>query len=106
MANESMSQAESLVLVGASLGELCRRYQVKELSLFGSAARGEMRAESDIDLMVEFELGVRMGLVRFESFVEDLEALTGRKVDVVTKRGLKPWIRPRVLEEARIVYAA
>ena len=56
-----MSQTESLVLGGASLGELCRRYQVKELSLFRSAARGEMRAESDIDLMVEFELGVRMG---------------------------------------------
>ena len=86
MANESMSQTESLVLGGASLGELCRRYQVKELSLFGSAARVEMRAESDIDLMVEFELGVRMGLVRFESFVEDLEALAGRKVDVVTDR--------------------
>jgi len=38
----------------AKLADLCRRYQVRELSLFGSAARGEMRPDSDIDLLVEF----------------------------------------------------
>ena len=47
--------------------ELCRRYSVRELSLFGSAARGEMRPESDVDFMVEFEPGARIGLIRFES---------------------------------------
>jgi predicted nucleotidyltransferase len=51
---------------GPSLAEVCRRYGVKELSLFGSAVRGEMRPESDIDIMVEFEPGVRMGLIKFE----------------------------------------
>ena len=40
-----------------TLAELCRRYRVKELSLFGSAARGEMGPESDVDIMVEFEPG-------------------------------------------------
>jgi len=57
-------------------------------------------------MMVEFEPAARVGLIRFESFVEDLEALAGRKVDWVTEQGLKPWIRPRVLEEARIIYSA
>ena len=89
-----------------SLAEVCRRYGVKELSLFGSAVRGEMRPESDIDIMVEFEAGVRVGLIKFESLVEELESLAGRRVDLVTKRGLKPWIRPNVLEDAQVIYAA
>src|ERR1700724_3852916 len=80
-----------------SLAEVCRRYGVKELSLFGSAVRGEMRPESDIDIMVEFEPGVRIGLIKFESLVDELESLAGRKVDLVTKPGLKPWVRPQVL---------
>src|SRR5271157_5282932 len=89
-----------------SLAEVCRRYGVKELSLFGSAVRGEMLPESDIDIMVEFEPGARIGLIGFESLVGELESLAGRKVDMVTKRGLKPWVRPWVLKDARVIYAA
>ena len=91
---------------GLSLAEICRRYGVKELSLFGSAARGEMGPESDIDIMVEFEPGVRTGLTKFETLVDELESLVGRRVDLVTKRGLKPWVRPQVMQEARVIYAA
>ena len=90
---------------GALLADVCRRYGVKELSLFGSSVRGEMRSESDID-MVEFEPGARVGLIKFESLVEELTALAGRNVDLVTKRGLKPWVRPEVLKDARVIYAA
>ncbi len=90
---------------GLSLAEVCRRYGVKELSLFGSAAHGEMRPESDMDVMVEFEPGVRIGLIKFESLVDELQSLAGRRVDLVTKRGLKPWIRPQVLRDARVIYA-
>jgi predicted nucleotidyltransferase len=89
-----------------ALAEVCRRYGVNELSLFGSAARGEMRPESDIDIMVEFKPGARIGLVKFESLVEELELLARRRVDLVTKGGLKVWIRPHVLEDARVIYAA
>jgi predicted nucleotidyltransferase len=95
---ESMNQTLQLgdtQIDGPSLAQVCRRYGVKELSLFGSAARGETRPESDIDIMVEFE-----------SLVEELESLTGRGVDLVTKRGLKPWVRPQVLKDARLIYAA
>ena len=88
------------------LAEVCRRYGVRELSLFGSAVRGELRPESDIDIVVEFEPGVRIGLVKFESLVGELESLAGRRVDLVTMRGLKPWVRPGVLKDARVVYAA
>ena len=91
---------------GLSLADVCRRYGVKELSLFGSAVRGEMLPESDIDIMVEFQPGVRIGLIKFESLAGDLESLAGRRVDLVTKRGLKPWVRPQVLKDARVIYAA
>lgn len=96
----------SAAVDGALLAEVCRRYGVKELSLFGSAVRGEMRPESDIDIMVEFEPGVRVGVILFESLAGELEALAGRRVDLVTKHGLKPWVRPEVLKDARVVYAA
>jgi len=109
MKPESMDQMLELggaQIDGALLAEVCRRYGVKELSLFGSAARGELRPESDIDVMVEFEPEARIGLIAFESLVSDLEVLIGRQVDLVTKRGLKPWVRPEVLKQARVIYAA
>jgi len=101
-----MTLSSGIVLPVDSIRELCLRYHVKELSVFGSAARGDMRADSDIDVMVEFEPGARIGLLKFEALSEELEVLLARKVDLVTKHGLKPWIRPHALKEARIVYAA
>jgi predicted nucleotidyltransferase len=91
---------------GMALAAVCRRYSVKELSVFGSSARGETRPDSDVDFMVEFEPGARVGVIKFESFAEELEAITGRTVDLVTKSGLKPWVRPAVLKDARVIYAA
>lgn len=88
------------------LAEICQRYGVAELALFGSALRSEMRPDSDVDLLVEFQPNARIGILRFESLAEDIEALIGRKVDLVTKRGLKPWVRPQVLRNTRILYAA
>jgi len=73
--------------------------------LFGSAVRGEMRPDSDIDMMVEFEPGVRVGVIQFESLVQDLTALAGRRIDLVTKRGLKPWVRAEVVKDLRVIYA-
>src|SRR5215469_2611610 len=95
-----------IVVDKAQLADLCRRYQVRELSLFGSAARGEMRPDSDIDLLVEFLPKADVGLVEHAGLMLDLERLLGRKVDLVSKNALKPRIRPYVLADARLVYAA
>jgi uncharacterized protein len=89
-----------------ALADLCRRYRVRELSLFGSAARGEMRAESDIDLLVEFLPDSEADLFDHAGLMLDLAQLLRRKVDLVSKNGLKPLIRDSVLEESRLVYAA
>src|ERR1017187_4358888 len=91
---------------GAALVEVCRRHQVKELSLFGSAARGEMRPESDLDLLVDFLPGARPGLLGLSAMMREFTALLGRRVDLAVKPALKPLIRPGVLAEARLIYAA
>jgi uncharacterized protein len=89
-----------------ALADLCRLYRVRELSLFGSAARGDMRPDSDIDLLVEFLPESEVDLVDYAGLMLDLARLLGRKVDLVSKNGLKPLIRASVLEEARLLYAA
>ncbi len=88
------------------LEEICRRYQVKELALFGSAARGEMRPDSDVDLLVEFQPRHGMGLFEFDALERELAALLGRKVDLVSKNGLKPRVRGPVLRDAKLFYAS
>jgi uncharacterized protein len=67
--------------------------------LFGSAARGETSEDSDIDFLVEFEPG--RSLLDHAALVLDLEELLGRKVDIVTERGLYWLLRRRILKEAR-----
>ncbi|MCX6634482.1 MAG: nucleotidyltransferase family protein [Acidobacteria bacterium] len=88
------------------LAEICRRYQVRELAVFGSAAQGAMRPDSDIDLLVEFLPEAEIGLLEHAGLMLDLAQLLGREVDLVSKRGLKPFIRDSILREARPVYAA
>jgi hypothetical protein len=90
----------------AKLVDLCRQYHVRELSVFGSAARGEMRPDSDVDLLVEFIPDAKVDLFEYAGLMLDLSELIGRKVDLVSKKGLKPLIRASVLQEARLVYAA
>ena len=90
----------------SKLVELCRRHQVRELSVFGSVARGEMRPDSDVDLLVEFQPQAKVDLVDHAGLMLDLAQLLGRKVDLVSKKALKPRIRDSVLAEARLLYAA
>ncbi len=86
------------------LAELCRRYHVRELALFGSVLRDDFREDSDIDILVEFEPGARIGFIALQDFQEDLAKLFGRPVDVVTKKGLNRFLREPVLDSARVVY--
>lgn len=101
-----MLQIGSTQIDGSKLAVLCERYRVRELSLFGSAARGNMRPDSDIDMLVEFLPGANVDLVDYAGLMLDLSRLLDRKVDLVSKKGLKPRIRASVLEEAHLLYAA
>ena len=106
-----MPAAQTLQLGDLSVDQselvaLCRKYFVRELSLFGSAARGDMTPASDIDLLVEFIPDAKIDLADFAGLMLDLSDLIGRKVDLVSKTGLKSLIRASVLQEARVLYAA
>jgi len=79
---------------------------VRELSVFGSAAHDSMRPESDIDLLVDFLPNAEPGLLDHAGLMLDLSALFGRRVDLVSKNGLKPLIRDSVIRESRRLYAA
>jgi hypothetical protein len=87
------------------IATICRRYNVTELSLFGSALGPEFRDDSDVDFLVEFASGVPVGLLDLGKLQQELEALLRRKVDLVSKRGLKPLLREKVLQHAEPVYA-
>lgn len=88
------------------IAEICRRYHVRELMLFGSALREDFRPDSDFDLLVEFEPDAPIGLIELGNMEGELEDLFGRKVDLVPKQGLKPLIRDNVLNSAEPVYAS
>ena len=101
-----MTIAAGIELPEAGIVEICRRHGVSELSVFGSAARGEMRPDSDIDFLVDFLPGARPGLLGVSAMTRELSVLLGRRVDLAVKLALKPLIRPGVLAEARLIYAA
>ena len=88
------------------LEELCRRYQVRELSLFGSALREDFGPGSDLDLLVEFEPSAQVGFLALAKVQRELSVLLGRRVDLVPKSGLKSRIRQSVLDGAKVIYAA
>ena len=82
------------------LETLKSRFGVKSLGLFGSIARGDASADSDVDILVEFEAP------SFDHYMElkfYLEELLGRSVDLVLKGSLKPALRDRILGEVRDV---
>jgi predicted nucleotidyltransferase len=76
---------------------LRRQYGVRSLGLFGSYARNDQNAHSDIDILVEFDAPI--GLLRLTHLERNLSELLGEKVDLVMKSALKPRIGRRILEE-------
>jgi excisionase family DNA binding protein len=75
------------------LKEWADRHRVARVSLFGSAARGEMRPDSDIDIAVEFEEGSRVGLFEMVDMRDELVERFGRPVDLGTLRSMRPYVR-------------
>ncbi len=101
-----MTIAPGLDIPEAKVAEICRRHHVRELSLSASAARGELRADSDVDMLVEYSPEARPSLLDLIAMKNELSDLLGRPVDLGVKRGLKPRFRDRILAEAHVIYAA
>ena len=85
------------------LAAFCRKNGIRRLAFFGSILRDDFRPDSDIDTLIEFEEGVRVGL-RFIEIQDELSTLLGRPVDLNTPNSLNQYFRQEVLKEAKVLY--
>lgn len=92
-----------LLMPKDKIAGFCRRHHIRRLSVFGSALRDDFSADSDVDVLVEFEAGHEPGFAFFD-MQDELSELLGRKVDLNTPNFLSRYFRDAVLEEAEAQY--
>jgi len=85
--------------LASNLSYLKKTYHVEKIGVFGSFSRGEETKSSDIDILIEFSKPISM--FRFIELEEFLSKILGRKVDLVSKKALKPRIKEQILREVR-----
>lgn len=88
----------------SALADFCRRHRIRKLSFFGSVLRDDFRPDSDVDVLVEFEPGARVGLIALAGMENELSDLLGRNVDLNTAGCLSRYFRDEVLQEAEVVH--
>ncbi len=102
--------AQKLAVSEEQITTFCQRWQISELSLFGSALREDFREDSDVDVMVSFAPEARWSLFDLVAMQEELEQIFGRAVDLITRRGLESsrnyLRRQAILSSAKVVYAS
>jgi len=88
------------------IAEICRRYGAARLSLFGSILRDDFSDASDVDMLVEFAPGTRIGLIGVARMESDLSEAIGRRVDLRSAGDLSRHFRDEVVAGARLLHAA
>ena len=86
------------------IAEFCRRHRIRKLSFFGSVLCDDFTSASDVDVLVEFEAGARVGLIGLAGMEIELGRLLGRRVEMHTVKGLNPQFRDDVLAAAEVQY--
>lgn len=84
------------------LGELCQKYDIDFLALFGSHARGNATKKSDVDLLVQFSK--QKGLIDIVRIERNFSEALGRKVDLITRNSISPYLKDRVISEMKVLY--
>ena len=100
-----MQIAPDIEVDDRALATVCDRYGIAELKVFGSRAHGTARPDSDIDVLYVLRPGRKLGW-EIEQLSDELSGLLGHRVDLVSLRSLNPRLKPAVLAEARLLYAA
>jgi predicted nucleotidyltransferase len=94
----------------AKIAKFCKRWNVSELAIFGSALRSDFRSDSDVDLLVSFAPEAEVSLFDMVNMQDELEKIFGRDVDLVSKRGLensRNYLRRKaILESAQVIHDA
>ncbi|MBL8131864.1 MAG: nucleotidyltransferase family protein [Anaerolineae bacterium] len=87
-----------------ALRGFCERHHIVRLWLFGSVLRDDFRADSDIDVLVQFDPNAVPGWEFYGAWTSELEAILGHPVDLGTPDSLRSWIKPHVMANAQVVY--
>jgi uncharacterized protein len=87
------------------LAAFYQQHRIRRLAFFGSVLRENFHPDSDIDVLVEFEPGQRVGLIRFAGLELELSDILGRKVDLRTPADLSHYFRNEVVASAEVQYA-
>jgi uncharacterized protein len=94
-------------LAPEEIADICRRWQIHELSLFGSVLRDDFHPESDVDVLVTFDRDAPWSLWDLIDLRKELSEIFGREVDLVEERSLvNPYRRRSILRDKRVIYAA
>ena len=88
------------------IAEFCQSHHIRRLALFGSALRDDFTSDSDVDVLVEFEPGTRVGMIRLAGIELELSGILNRKVDMHTPGFISKHFRGQVLAEAEDQYVA
>ena len=99
-----INQAVPIEIDSKAIAYLCQKYHICKLSLFGSILRSDFHADSDVDILVEFETGRTPGF-EFVDVQDRLSEIVGRRVDLNTPKSLSQYFRDQVMAEARLIYA-
>lgn len=86
------------------LKKLCGENSVSFLGVFGSVARGDATADSDIDLLIQFDDAAKKSLFDLVHLEGELAEVLGRKVDLVTERSVSPYIREKIMKDILPIY--
>jgi predicted nucleotidyltransferase len=87
------------------LADFCRKHGIEKLSLFGSVLSDDFGPDSDVDVLVEFKAGTRIGLIRLTGLEFELSEIIGRKVDLNTPGFISRYFRDDVMAEREVQYA-
>lgn len=98
------SVAERVTLDREQIAEFCQRHQIRKLAFFGSILRDDFRPTSDVDVLVEFEPGARVGFIRLAGIEIELSDLLKRRVDLHTPADLSHYFRREVTGSAEVCY--
>jgi len=92
------------------LGEICKKYKIRELAIFGSALREDFNEKSDVDLLVEFKPNSGISLFDIVDLKEAFESFLGREVDIVSKKAIqmsRNYLKKKaILDNYRVIYAS
>ncbi len=105
MSNASAIRVDGHPVDPARVAEICQRYGIAELAVFGSIARGDAGPDSDVDLVYVLAPGARLGF-GIDDLEDELAGLFGRDVDLVAKKAVHPLLRNEVDELTTTLYAA